>query len=98
MDDSSVRVFHRRPGAARQRRRKRNMKCSQKRERVSGPTNRYGCGAYGIFQDQVPADDPREELADRRISVSVGAAGNWDHGSKFRVAEPGKGAPNTREN
>ncbi len=56
------------------------------------PARRNRAGAHRVFQGQVPANDPREELAQRSVGVSVGAAGERDHGRKFRVAEPRKGA------
>jgi hypothetical protein len=39
-----------------------------------------------------PSDDPREQLAERRIGVRVRAAGDGDRGGELRVAEGGEGA------
>ena len=35
--------------------------------------------ADGIFQDEVPADDPSHNLAQRGVGVSVSAAGDGNH-------------------
>ena len=45
-----------------------------------------------VFQDEVPADDPRDELAHRRVGVGVSAASDGDHGRQLGVAESGEGA------
>ena len=50
------------------------------------------CGtAHGIFQDQVPADDPGEDFAQRRVGIGVGAAGHGGHGSELGIAQGGQG-------
>ena len=48
--------------------------------------------ADGIFEDEVPADDPRDELAHGRVGVGVGAACDRDHRRQFGIAERGEGA------
>ena len=45
-----------------------------------------------VLEDQVPADDPGHELAEGRVGVRVGAAGDRDHGRELGVAEPGQRA------
>ena len=42
---------------------------------------------HRVFEYQIPADDPRHQLAECGISVGVGAAGNRRHGSKLRITE-----------
>ncbi len=59
---------------------------------VARPADRDRGRAERIFQDQVPADDPGDEFAHRRISISIGAAGDRNGRSHFRIAKPGKGA------
>ncbi len=41
---------------------------------IGGETHRYGHVRDGVFEDQIPADDPREDLAQDRVGVRVGAA------------------------
>ena len=45
-----------------------------------------------VFEDQVPADDPGEDLAHGRVGVGVSAAGHGDHRREFGVAERGEAA------
>ena len=45
-----------------------------------------------IFEDEIPADDPGENLAQRGVRVCVGAARDGDHRGQFGVAEAGKTA------
>ena len=49
-------------------------KVVQQADDVARPADRDGGRAHGVFEDQVPADDPGDELAQRRIGVGVGAA------------------------
>src|SRR5581483_1146285 len=51
----------------------------------------------GIFEDQVPANDPSDEFAERRVRVGVGAAGDGDHGSQFGIAKAGKAADDSNQ-
>ena len=46
----------------------------------------YGHVADGIFENQVPADDPGDEFAHGGVSVSVGAARNRNHCCELGVA------------
>ena len=46
----------------------------------------------GVLEDQVPADDPGDQLAHRRVRVGVGAARDRDHRRHLGVAEAGEGA------
>ena len=48
--------------------------------------------ADGIFQDEIPTDDPGDQLAHGGIGVGVGAAGDGNHRRQLCVAEPGEGA------
>ncbi len=47
-------------------------------------------GSDCVFEHQVPADDPGDEFAHRRVRVGVGAAGDRNHRRELRVAEAGK--------
>ena len=44
-------------------------------------------GADAVLEDQRESDDPREELAERRVRVRVGAAGDRHHRAQFGVAQ-----------
>ena len=59
---------------------------------VAGPADRHGGGADGVFEHEIPADDPREQLAHRGVGVGVRAAGDGDHGGEFAVAHAREGA------
>src|SRR5680860_266496 len=62
----------------------------QKTFKVSRPTDGYRYVADGIFQDQVPADDPCQNFAERGIGVRVGTSRNGNHRRKFRIAKCSK--------
>ena len=62
---------------------------------VLTPRDGDRCGAQRIFEDQIPADYPRDELAHRRVRVRVGAACHRDHRGEFGVAETRKRTANT---
>ena len=70
----------------------RDAEVAEEADDVAGPADGDGGRADRVFEDQVPADDPGDELAQRRIGIGVGAAGNRDDGGHLRVAEAGKGA------
>ena len=59
---------------------------------VAGPGRGDRGAAHGVFEDQVPADDPGEDFAQRGVGVGIGAAGHGGHGGEFGVAERGEGA------
>ena len=70
--------------------------CSEADE-VAGPAHRDRRGAERVLEDQVPADDPGEELAERGVGVGVCAAGDRDHRRELGVAEPGERAADRRD-
>ena len=41
----------------------------------------------GVFQNQIPADDPGDEFAHGGVGVGVRAAGDRNHRRQFRVAD-----------
>ena len=51
----------------------------------------------GVLEDQVPADDPRDELAERRVRVRVGAARDRDRRCQLGVGERGERARDAGE-
>ena len=59
---------------------------------VAGPADRDGHSADAVFEDEVPADDPSHQFAERGVGVSVGAAGDRDSGGHLGVAQASEGA------
>ena len=41
----------------------------------------------GVLEDEVPADDPGDELAQHGVGVGVGGAGDGDHAGELSVAK-----------
>src|SRR2546429_464488 len=70
---------------------------AQERSQVAAPTDRHGRRAKCVFEDQVPPDNPRNQLAKRRIRIGIGASGNRDQRREFRVAQPCEGACDARK-
>ena len=73
-------------------RRQVDVQLLQQAHEVSGPAGGHGGGAEGVFEHQVPADDPGDQLAQRGIAIGVSGAGDGNDGGELRIAEPGKGA------
>jgi hypothetical protein len=46
----------------------------------------------GVFEDEVPADDPGDQFAEGGVGVGIGRAGDGDHGSELGVTEAGEDA------
>ena len=46
----------------------------------------------GVFEDEIPADDPGDELAERGVGIGVGGAGDGNHGGQLGVAKAGERA------
>ena len=61
-------------------------------DQVRGEADADGHVADRVFQDQVPADDPGDQLAHGGVGVGVGAAGDGNHRGQFGVAQRGEGA------
>ena len=64
----------------------------ERRRHVRRESDAHRHVADGVFQDQVPADDPGDQLAHGRVGVGVGAAGDRNHRRQLGIAEPGKRA------
>ena len=54
---------------------------------VVRPARRDGRGAERQLEDEVPADDPRDELADARVGERVRGAGDRHRRGELRVAQ-----------
>ena len=67
--------------------RERDAEVAQQAHEVARPADRDGRRAERVLEDQVPADDPGDELARRRVGVGVGAARDRDHRRELGVAE-----------
>ena len=59
---------------------------------ITGEADRDGDVADDVFEDEVPADDPGENFAERGVGIGVGAAGDGDHRGQFGIAKSGEAA------
>src|ERR1700682_4276089 len=57
---------------------------------IARPSDRNRHGADGIFEDEVPADDPRAQFAERRVGVGIGTPADRNGRRHFGVAQPGE--------
>ena len=64
--------------------------------KVVRPAVRHGGRRHRVLQNQVPADDPREQLAQRGIGVGVGRSRHRHHGRKLRIAQRRENAGHAR--
>ena len=60
---------------------------------VLAPGDGHGRGADGVLENQVPADNPGDELAHRRVRVRVGASRDRNHRRELGVAQARERAP-----
>src|SRR5215469_5602412 len=65
---------------------------------MPAPTHGNGGRTEGVFEDQVPADNPSDQLAQSRVGIGVGAARNGDHRREFGIAETRESASDARHN
>jgi hypothetical protein len=70
--------------------RKVNAEAGEKAGEIIGPGNGDGDVADGIFEEQIPANDPGDEFAEGSVGVGVGTSGNGNHRSELGVAEGGE--------
>ncbi len=70
-----------------QSRRDANPEILQKAEKVAAPAGGDRGGSEGIFQNQIPADDPGKQLSQGGVAVGVGRTGNRNQRGKLRVAQ-----------
>jgi hypothetical protein len=59
---------------------------------VRGEANAHGHVADGVFQDEIPANDPCDQLAHGGVGVGVGAARDRDHRCQLGIAKAGESA------
>ena len=65
---------------------------SSKHLEIARPGDRHGGVADGVFEDQVPADEPGGQFAQRGVGIGIGRAGDRHHGRELGVAERGEPA------
>ena len=86
------------PMVVREPERKTEMENFKEFDEVVGPAGGYGAGAHGVFQREIPPDDPGDEFAEGGVGVGIGGPGERNHGGEFGVAETREGAAETGEN
>src|SRR5215510_9796462 len=75
-----------------------NSEIAQQAEHVTAPPTRDSCGSECVLEDQVPADNPCDELSQSGIPVGISRSGYGNHRSKFGVAKPSKNARQSCKN
>ena len=65
---------------------------AEQADHIARPADRDDRRGKAIFEQQQRAHDPGGELADRRVAVGVGRAGNRQGRGQLGIAEAGKGA------
>jgi hypothetical protein len=55
--------------------------------KVSRPAIGNRGRADRVLENQIPADHPGEQLAERCVGIGVGRSGHWHHRRKFGVAQ-----------
>ncbi len=64
----------------------------QEPDEVAGPAHGHGADHQRILQDQAPADDPGDGLAQHAVAVGVGAARGRHHRRQFGIGQCRAGA------
>ena len=57
------------------------------RSEVVAPADGHGHVSDCVFDDEIPADDPRHDLSERGVRVGVGTARRRHHGRELRVTD-----------
>ena len=65
--------------------------------KIVGPADRDRDVADGVFEDQVPADDPCDQLPQGGVGVGVGRPGDRHHRGHLGIAERREGADDGRD-
>ena len=82
-----IRREERRPIPVREPVRQRDPEPREQRREIAAPGNRDGNVADGVLQNQVPADHPRDQLAERGVRIGIRAPRLRDHGRQLCIAE-----------
>ena len=64
-----------------------DAEAGKQRIEIAAPRNRHGDVADRVLEDQIPADDPGHQLAQRRVRIRVRASRLRNHRRELRVAE-----------
>ena len=90
-------ALHRLVVAVRQPPRQMNVESAEQRTEVAAPRDRHRHVTDGILKDQIPANDPRDQLAQRSVRIRVCAAGSRNHRGQLGITEPGQPADNAQQ-
>ena len=71
---------------------------AEQRLHVTGPAYRDNRDDQRIFEQQIPADQPRHQLAERGVTIGIGAAGDRDQARELGIAQAGKCAAHSCDN
>ena len=55
--------------------------------KIAAPAHRHRHRADGIFEDEIPADHPREDFAERGVGIGVGAARDGNHRRQLGITQ-----------
>ncbi len=75
-----------------------NAEILKQADDIAAPTRCDGGRAEGVLENEVPANDPGEELAESGVAVGIGRAGNGNQRGKLGVAEPREDAADAGKN
>ena len=64
----------------------------QQIDHVRGEADADGHVRNGVLENQIPSDNPCDQLAHGRVGIGVGAAGDGNHGREFGVTQRRKPA------
>ena len=76
-------------------RRNPDAKILQEAEHIATPAGSNRRGTEGVLQDQIPSDNPGEDLSQGGVSVGIRGAANRNQGGELCIAESREGAPGT---
>ena len=85
--DVGVCAEERRSIAGREPRRELDADAADQGVEVVAPGDSHGDVPDGVFEDQIPTDDPRHQLAERGIAIRVRRSGLRNHRRQLRVTE-----------
>ena len=64
-----------------------DVRIGQQTHDVRRPAHRHGGGRNRVLEQQVPADEPGERLAERGVGIAVRAARHRQEGCELRIAQ-----------
>ena len=66
--------------------------------KVMGPAVRNGGRGHRVLENQIPSDDPREQLAQGRVGVRVCRSRHGHHGRELRITQSRENARDSGHN